>query len=76
MNSTLTYKKVELLPPHLKIEVINFIDFLLAKEKKSSKIKSQKNKPIAKLQGSISEEEAIEWHNKILDCRKIDLNDW
>jgi hypothetical protein len=72
---TISYKKIELLPDHLKKEVNDFIDFLLLKEKKAKKLVSKK-KELTNFSGIITEEEAIEWKKSIAECRKIDLNEW
>jgi hypothetical protein len=74
MNSTFPYKKIELLPDHLKVEVIDFIDFLLSKEEKKEALK--KHNPIVKFAGILSDEEGEEFEKNIAECRKIDLNDW
>jgi hypothetical protein len=74
MNSTFPYKKIELLPDHLKVEVNDFIDFLLLKEEKTVALK--KDNSIVKFSGILSDEEGEELEKSIAECRKIDLNDW
>jgi len=76
MSSTFPYKKIELLPDHLKVEVNDFIDFLLLKEKKKAKPAVKNDDSIAKFAGILSEEEGEELQKSILECRKIDLNEW
>lgn len=76
MNSTFPYKKIELLPEHLKAEVNDFVDFLLLKEKIKSKLASKKDISIIKFAGILSDEEGEEWEKSISECRKIDLNEW
>jgi Protein of unknown function (DUF2281) len=71
---TLSLKKIESLPEHLKNEVNDFIDFLLEKEKR--KAKDDKPKDIMKFAGILSDVEAEEWEKSISECRKIDLNEW
>jgi hypothetical protein len=58
MNSTFPYKKIELLPDHLKVEVNDFIDFLLLKEEKKEAVKHDNS--IVKFAGILSEEEGEE----------------
>lgn len=72
MNSTFPYKKIELLPDHLKMEVNDFIDFLLLKEKKKAKSTVKNEDSIMKFAGILSDEEGDEWEKSIAECRKID----
>ena len=76
MSSTFSYKKIDLLPDHLKIEVNNYIDFLLSKEKKNTITIEKKKDSIVKFAGIISDEIADEWEKSIAECRKIDINEW
>jgi len=76
MNNPLTYNKIELLPDHLKNEVNDFVDFLILKEKKKLKSAPKEENSILKFAGILSDEEAEEWEKSILECRKIDLNEW
>jgi hypothetical protein len=76
MSSTFPYKKIELLPDHLKVEVIDFIDFLLLKEKKKAKPALKKDNSILKFAGILSDVEADELEKSIAECRKINLNEW
>lgn len=72
---TISIKKLESLPDHLKKEVNDFIDFLLDKEKKSKKNLDNKTS-IRHFFGIITEDEANEWEKSIKECRKIDINEW
>uniref|UniRef100_UPI00404A3C51 DUF2281 domain-containing protein n=1 Tax=Flavobacterium sp. TaxID=239 RepID=UPI00404A3C51 len=70
---SLSLKKIELLPNHLKKEVHDFIEFLLQKEEKRKKEK--KNNP-KKFSGILTDEEAESYKKSIAECKKIDLNEW
>lgn len=70
---TLELNKFETLPAHLKNEVIDFIDFLLEKEKKKSTLKT---KNVKRYFGIISDEEAKLWKQNIDECKKIDYDGW
>lgn len=52
MTTFSLYKKLEQLPPDLKIEVQNFIDFLLDKNKSKNEIQV-KNREFGSLKGKI-----------------------
>lgn len=70
---SLSLKKLELLPNHLKKEVSDFIEFLLLKEGKS---KINKINNIDNFSGILSEDEAKAYKKSIAECKKIDLNEW
>lgn len=76
MSSTFPYKKIESLPDHLKVEVNDFVDFLILKEKKKAKPALKKDNSIIKFSGILSDEEGDDWEKSIAECRKIDLNEW
>jgi hypothetical protein len=76
MSLAFPYKKIELLPDHLKVEVNDFIDFLLLKEKKKAQKAPKENLSIVQFSGIIPDEVASEWEKSIAECRKIDLNEW
>ena len=75
MENNLTYNKIETLPNHLKIEVNDFVDFLLEKEKRKQNEKEPTD--IMKFAGIWSNDEAIEI-TKIINegCGNIDLDGW
>jgi hypothetical protein len=77
MSSTFLYKKIETLPEHLKLEVNDFIDFLVSKENKKAKPALKDDNSIMKFAGIITDEEADELKKIIEDgCGKVNLDDW
>jgi Protein of unknown function (DUF2281) len=75
MSNLLTYNKIQLLPDHLKVEVNDFVDFLLTKEEKK-KTALKKGDSIMNFSGILTEEEAEELQKSINECRQIDYNEW
>jgi tetraacyldisaccharide-1-P 4'-kinase len=75
MNTNLSLRKIETLPDHIKMEVNDFIDFILEKEKR--KLQENTPKDIMKFAGIWSDEEANEISQIIKeDCDNIDDDGW
>lgn len=75
METVISLSKLNSLPDHLKMEVNDFIDFLLEKEEK--KVKGEMPKDIMKFVGIWSDEEADEISQIIKEgCDNIDYDGW
>ncbi len=75
MSYALSYNKIALLPDHLKVEVNDFVDFLLSKEEKK-KTALKKDDSIMNFFGILTEEEGEELQKSVNECRQIDYNEW
>lgn len=77
MSTLIFYAKIELLPDHLKQQVLDYIDFLLSREaqkvpsiqKQEPGDKTEPKQPESRFAGRISQSTAQQFHQQLKEMR-------